>query len=132
MCMKCENCGTEIVDGLSYCPYCGHSIGNSKNNENQDMICPNCGNEVKASYRYCPFCSYDLKSKTQKIDKGIKINGKKLDIRNLIILILLIIVIAFAAFSFSGNSDEDSVPPLTVDSCVASWDSQYNCNKILQ
>lgn len=99
--------------------------------------CPNCGKVIENNdEQYCGFCGEKLNSITEKPkhqtskkdDNTITIN------RNIFYgILLLILILVVACSSLINESSEDSysnLPPLTVDSCVATWNEEYNETQI--
>jgi len=50
--LKCNNCGTEIGDGMKFCPNCGAEIVVSSTNK----ICQKCGEVIEDGMMFCPNC----------------------------------------------------------------------------
>lgn len=72
----CVNCGKELVEGASFCAFCGTRIGSIapiqevKNNtqRQQEYVgkvfkCPNCGEVIAQSTARCPACGYEISGK---------------------------------------------------------------------
>lgn len=54
--VRCQNCGTEAVDGAKFCKNCGSEIVIEEVDENGTKFCSNCGFEMPKSTRFCPEC----------------------------------------------------------------------------
>lgn len=50
--MFCSNCGTEVAEGMEFCPDCGEKIGAAK----KVVYCRNCGEEISENAVVCPKC----------------------------------------------------------------------------
>ena len=50
--MFCSNCGTEVAEGMEFCPDCGEKIGTAK----KAVYCRNCGEEISENAVVCPKC----------------------------------------------------------------------------
>ena len=110
--MKCDECGTENLEGSTFCKKCGKSFleENSPtkvkeeietNTNNDPNVYCECGQELKKEWNYCPSCKKPI---TEEVKKTIT-NKKNEDIYDnaniYIILILISIVISiFINFYF--------------------------------
>ena len=55
--MICPNCGHELSDHATLCPYCGSSWNHIKSDEQNAMrYCIHCGREIPVSAKFCPRC----------------------------------------------------------------------------
>ncbi|HUK80950.1 MAG TPA: zinc ribbon domain-containing protein [Nitrososphaerales archaeon] len=52
---SCPNCGNEIREDFSFCPYCETPL---------KPFCPSCKKELEAGYQRCPYCGFRLGSAT--------------------------------------------------------------------
>lgn len=93
--MKCENCGTENLEGASKCKNCKQSLILNQNKDVEEIInkeeivnhdnqqlttnnanvtyCPNCGTKITGGFSFCPNCGKSMKSPEQvttTIDDG--------------------------------------------------------------
>ena len=55
--VKCQNCGSEVVDGAQFCAQCGSEVVAEENMAN---VCPECGSEVSEQMKFCRNCGYEL------------------------------------------------------------------------
>ena len=53
---KCSNCGSELDDNATFCPFCGAR-------QDGKITCVNCGKAIDANSYYCHFCVKDPKIK---------------------------------------------------------------------
>ena len=51
----CPNCGKEVREDFTYCPFCETPLKSS---------CPSCKREIEPGYRVCPYCGFSLSSGT--------------------------------------------------------------------
>jgi hypothetical protein len=51
----CPNCGKEVREDFTYCPFCEAPLKSS---------CPSCKREIQPGYRVCPYCGFSLSSGT--------------------------------------------------------------------
>jgi RNA polymerase subunit RPABC4/transcription elongation factor Spt4 len=51
----CPNCGKEVREDFTYCPFCETPLRPS---------CPSCKREIQADYLMCPYCGFNLSSGT--------------------------------------------------------------------
>lgn len=51
----CPNCGNEIREDFSFCPYCETPL---------KPFCPSCKRELEPGYQRCPYCGFRLGSAT--------------------------------------------------------------------
>ena len=49
--MKCQNCGSELDDGVLFCRDCGNKVGNRKK-----RFCRECGAELNDGVKFCGNC----------------------------------------------------------------------------
>ena len=56
--VKCQNCDTELDDGVKFCPNCGSKVVELLEDSNEDKVktCPNCGKEVDDGVKFCANC----------------------------------------------------------------------------
>src|SRR5712692_583835 len=52
---SCPNCGKEVREDFTYCPFCEAPLKSS---------CPSCKREIQPGYRVCPYCGFSLSSGT--------------------------------------------------------------------
>lgn len=57
--MFCRNCGKELSEEVSFCPYCG-----TAKETNTAPVCPNCGETVEEGFIFCPKCGCDVSGKS--------------------------------------------------------------------
>lgn len=69
--MFCSECGKEIRDDATLCPYCGFTV-NPKAQETQKKFCTHCGTEVKDDMQFCSQCGRKLKSNRFIVDDKTK------------------------------------------------------------
>lgn len=55
--MFCTNCGRQIADDSSFCPYCGKTTLFK-----ETMYCPRCGKTLKDDSLFCSFCGTRITS----------------------------------------------------------------------
>lgn len=48
---SCPNCGKEVREDFSFCPYCETPL---------KPFCPSCKRELQADYARCPYCGFKL------------------------------------------------------------------------
>jgi hypothetical protein len=51
----CPNCGNEVGEDFSYCPFCETPL---------KPFCPSCKRELRSGYVRCPYCGFRLGSET--------------------------------------------------------------------
>ena len=99
--------------------------------------CPNCGKVIKDNdEQYCGFCGEKLDSITKKPkhqtskkeDNTITIN--KYIFYGILLLMLILVVVCSSLINESSEDSYSNIPPLTVDSCVATWNEEYNETQI--
>ena len=61
--MLCKNCGREIDENASFCPYCGH-----RNSTTTTVFCQNCGKPISAQADICPHCLHSTPKGKAKIN----------------------------------------------------------------
>lgn len=78
--MFCKNCGSEIPEGIAFCPQCGYRVGTKSQSDtntdtaayrdiqSQQPVCPICGNPVKPSASFCKTCGSRLNSADNQTD----------------------------------------------------------------
>lgn len=55
--MRCPNCGRELADQVTICPYCGADSGTESHNaQKAGRYCTCCGQELHDSAVFCPKC----------------------------------------------------------------------------
>lgn len=54
--MKCKQCGTELIEGASFCRRCGARADITP----QNHVCPECGYEAKPWEKFCQRCGTKL------------------------------------------------------------------------
>jgi RNA polymerase subunit RPABC4/transcription elongation factor Spt4 len=60
----CPNCGREVKDDYTFCPFCNAPLKKS---------CPSCKREIEPDFVVCPYCGFNLSSETparQPFTKG--------------------------------------------------------------
>lgn len=108
--MKCHNCGTEIEEGMAFCPNCGVKVDQIPDGKDetvttdiqtkQTVFCPNCGHKCSAAEVFCEECGARLDGSdtaAQGTDDSGNGTGKKKSHKWLIAL-PIIVVLAAAAF----------------------------------
>jgi hypothetical protein len=65
--MRCPHCEREIDESifpppLTYCPYCGQSLGASSAEGATEHVhfCPHCGKELPGTVNFCPYCGGEV------------------------------------------------------------------------
>lgn len=60
----CSSCGTEIQEGVKFCPSCGSSVAPGRDQPRQPHLikCPNCGQELSSFQGNCPACGYEIRN----------------------------------------------------------------------
>ena len=77
--MKCKNCGTEIGEGVKFCPECGRNIVDTQEESIENAVhvveetkrCVECGKELKAEAKFCPNCGSSVDDKQEKVIENI-------------------------------------------------------------
>lgn len=65
----CSNCGTELTEGINFCPECGKRVSDSAESatlrkqvyDGTVHKCPSCGEVINAFVTKCPTCGYELR-----------------------------------------------------------------------
>lgn len=63
--MICENCGKELLDDSSFCPYCGTKVEKPQDPipepiEEKPAFCKNCGKEILKDATFCSYCGSSI------------------------------------------------------------------------
>jgi hypothetical protein len=72
----CPNCGKEVREDFSYCPFCETPL---------KPFCPSCKRELRAGYVRCPYCGFRLGSETPA--KKLYVKGGRSRLLSLIIVL---------------------------------------------
>ncbi len=66
----CAQCGNELDDRYSFCPYCGTPVEEMKSSKDRRrdsyagsiVRCPSCGAVVGSFMAFCPTCGYEIRN----------------------------------------------------------------------
>lgn len=71
--MKCNTCGRDILEGSTFCKYCGSQIHANNHdgfdsvinkfdlvNNNKTIICPSCNKANKPGTKFCTYCGENI------------------------------------------------------------------------
>lgn len=68
--MICPNCGHELSDHATLCPYCGSGWNNEKNDaQKANRYCVHCGREIPAKSAFCIYCGQAQPAKEEPSTK---------------------------------------------------------------
>lgn len=89
--MKCNDCGKEINDISSYCPYCG-----TKPNKPEELFCSKCHEKLSPDMFSCPNCGSPVHQHTSQnslegLNKRIVLYKRLLKISPILFFVVLII-----------------------------------------
>lgn len=102
--MKCDECGTENLEGSSFCKKCGKSfieenpptkVTEGTDNNIPDVYCE-CGQILKKDWNYCPSCKKPITEDIKKTITSEDRENKKND--NAFIYIILFIISIASSF----------------------------------
>lgn len=71
--VNCEECGKEISDRATSCPYCGAPTGNIQ--QSNTKFCKHCGESIDKECVVCPKCGKQVEDFKSNNDKNIVINN---------------------------------------------------------
>jgi RNA polymerase subunit RPABC4/transcription elongation factor Spt4 len=77
--ITCPNCGREVQEDFSFCPYCETSL---------KPFCPSCKRELERGYARCPYCGFKLGGETEA--KKLYVKGGRSRYLNLIIVLMFV------------------------------------------
>lgn len=74
----CQNCGSEVDEGVKFCKNCGSEIKVEEKNVdvNKTKFCSNCGFEMPQSTKFCPECGTTTDGSPQVVNNAI-VNSDK-------------------------------------------------------
>ncbi len=75
----CPNCGNEIKEDFSFCPFCETPL---------KPFCPSCKRELEPGYARCPYCGFRLGSETPA--KRLYVKGGRSRFLSLIIVLSVV------------------------------------------
>lgn len=60
--IPCPACGSEVPEGASACPMCGHRFAEAQSNAGAGK-CARCGADVPRTFDFCPVCGQDQRKR---------------------------------------------------------------------
>lgn len=103
----CRKCGTELNDGVKFCPKCGEKV-----EENHKQQCQQCGFERQGTEKFCPKCGTPFESSEIVEEKKNPI--RRYAIVGILCLLVLLACIYFIFFNDINNT-KPTVEFVTVD-----------------
>ncbi len=102
--MKCENCGSELLNGALFCDNCGKKV-----EAKPKKFCGNCGAEMDADAAFCGECGMSVNGAQTSVQKTAP--KKKKNKSTAVIVILAAICIALGAviagyLIYSGSAED--------------------------
>lgn len=124
--MKCYNCGNEIENDTTYCPYCNAKI----NNVPKGKVCSNCGYLNVNSAKFCKSCGTPLTQNVNMHQSSEKLTSKNSQTSKIIISALGVIIVLLCIILIKGKTpDPDPDPSINDNNNQTSENDPYYENK---
>ena len=113
--MKCDECGTENLEGSTFCKKCGKSFleENSPtkvkeeietNTHNDPNVYCECGQVLKKEWNYCPSCKKPITEEVKKAITNKKSSEESEDSNDNGLIFIILYLISIASSIFLGFS----------------------------